>query len=188
HAAFDELYKGFLEYRPSVKITGVDPWKRKITGEFEEITFDDAAIYPRVRASTLLERVGVADMSSPQMEAKIDVLKYNVVGDERVFVAGDSRPMPFSKSGNTARSEGQYVAKVIAAHANGKTIPWTSPHTICYSVVQAEPMEAIMVDAKYKYDGKSFAFDDVKMIQQRSEKEGQLTLEWARGHYRDMFL
>jgi len=127
-------------------------------------------------------------MSSPQMEAKIDVLKYNVVGDERVFVAGDSRPMPFSKSGNTARSEGQYVAKVIAAHANGKTIPWTSPHTICYSVVQAEPMEAIMVDAKYKYDGKSFAFDDVKMIQQRSEKEGQLTLEWARGHYRDMFL
>jgi NADH dehydrogenase FAD-containing subunit len=188
HAAFDELYKGVLEYRQSVKITGVDPWKRRLKGEFEEVAFDDAAIYPRIRGAMLLERLGLVNPNSAQKEANIDVLKYHVVGDERVYVAGDSRPMPFSKSGNTARSEGQYVAKVIAAHAKGKTVQWVSPQTVCYSVVQAQPMEAIMVDAKYSYDGKSFAFADVKMIEKRSEAQGKATLEWARGHYRDMFL
>ena len=189
HAAFNELYKDYIEYRPSVKIVGVDPWKRVIKGEFDEFKFDDAAIYPRIRAAALLENAGVADLKGPQMEANIDVLKYNVVGDERVYVSGDARPMGFSKSGNTARSEAQYVAKIVAAHSEGKTLPpWTSPHTLCYSVVQAEPMEAISVDAGYSYDGKGgFAFANVKMNEERSEAQGKLNLEWARGHYRDMF-
>ena len=113
------------------------------------------------------ERLGLADPQSPQKEAKIDPLKYNVIDDPRVYVAGDAWPMPFSKSGNTANSEGKYVAKVIAARARGKEIEWESPHTICYSAVSAKPLQAISVDAVYKYDPKaqSFAFDKVKLFE-----------------------
>jgi NADH dehydrogenase FAD-containing subunit len=187
HAAFDELYKGYLEYHKSVNITGVDPWKRRVKSEFEEFGFDDAAIYPRVRGAILIEQLGLTDPKSAQKEAHIDPLKYHVVGDEHVYVAGDARPMPFSKSGNTARTEGQHVAKVIAAHAQGKEIAWVSPNTTCYSVVSADPMEAISVDAKYSYDGKGFAFADVKMVEKRSAAQGKLAMEWAKGHFRDMF-
>lgn len=189
HAAFDELYKGYVEYVPSFAITGVDVDKRQVHSEFGDQAFDDAAIYPRVRAARLIEQLGLVNPASPQKEANIDPFTYQARGDERVYVTGDSRPMPFSKSGNTANSEAKYVAKVISAHSRGKEIAWQPPHTICYSMVNSQPMEAISVDARYAYNAKekSFAFADVKMLTHRDAAKGQATLEWARGMYRDMF-
>lgn len=189
HAAFDELFKDYIEYHPSSAIKRVDLNKKTLNTEFTSFQFDDAAIYPGVRASRLIETFGLVDPASNQKEAHIDPFKYNIIGDEHVYVAGDSRPMPFSKSANTANSEGQYVAKVLAAHAQGKKINWESPHTTCYSVVNASPMEAISVDAAYAYDAKnkSFGFTDVKMLEDRDTAKGRATLEWAEGLYRDMF-
>ncbi len=189
HAAFDELFKDYIEYHPSAEIKSVDLAKKTINTEFNSFKFDDAAIYPGVRGSRLLETFGLVDPASNQKEAHIDPFKYNVIGDERVYVAGDSRPMPYSKSANTANSEGKYVAKVLAAHAQGKTINWESPHTTCFSVVNANPMEAISVDAGYAYDEKkkSFGFADVKMLENRDAAKGKETLEWAQGIYRDLF-
>ena len=190
HAAFKELYKDHLEYKPSFRITNVDPDKRVVSSDFEDIRFEDAAIYPRVRAARLIESLGLADPKSPQLEARIDVRFNNVEGDDRVYVIGDARPMPFSKSGNTANSEAKIIARVIAARSQGREPKqWQSPHTVCYSMVNMEPMEAISVDAYYKYDTKenSFAFDRVKLFEKRSAARGQATLEWAEGLYRDMF-
>lgn len=190
HAAFDELYKDTLEYHTSFEITGVDVGKKQVKSEFGEVNFVDAAIYPKVRASRLIETLGLMDANSLQMEARIDPLTYNVIGDERVYVAGDARPMPFSKSGNTANSEAKFVAQIIAARAKGKPAPkWQSPNTVCYSVVNGDPMEAISVDAHYAYNpkDKSFAFDQVKMFEKRDTARGAATLDWARGLYRDMF-
>jgi len=189
HNAFDQLYKGVLDYHKMAEIKSVDLAKRTVNTEFDSFKFDDAAIYPRIRASRLIEYLGLADPDSPQKEANVDLLKYHVIGDEHVYVTGDSRPMPFSKSGNTANSEAKYVAKVIAAHATGKQIDWQSPNTICYSAVMPDPLESISVDAHYKYDPKtkSFAFDKVKMFEKWDKARGQANLEWARGLYRDMF-
>lgn len=189
HAAFDELYKDYIEYRPSAQIKGVDVAKKVIHTEFDSINFDDAAIYPGVRGSRLLETFGLVDPKSAQKEAHIDGFKYNVIGDEHVYVTGDSRSQPFSKSANTSNSEGKYVARVLAAHAQGKSIEWKSPHTLCFSVVNAAPMEAISIDADYAFDqkNKSYGFTDVKMYENRDEAKGRATLEWAQGIYRDLF-
>ncbi|RMD47642.1 MAG: NAD(P)/FAD-dependent oxidoreductase [Alphaproteobacteria bacterium] len=188
-AAFSELYKDVIEYMPSTKIEGIDIGAKKVITEFEEIEFADAAIYPRVRASRLIENLGLADPNSPQLEAAIDTLRYHVAGDEHTYVTGDARPMPFSKSGNTANSEAKIVAKMIAAHAEGKEVPWQSPETICYSAVRADPLESIMVDAKYKHDGHGagWGFTDVTMINDRSKDLGKANIEWGKGLWRDMF-
>jgi len=130
--AFKEFYADVIEYKPNTKIEGIDAGKKTIKAEFDTIKFDDAAIYPGVRGSTLLETMGIVDPKSPQKEALIDPLKYNVVGDMHVYVTGDSRPQPFSKSANTSNTEAKYVAKVLAARAQGKDIDWYSPETICY--------------------------------------------------------
>ncbi len=189
HAAFSELYPDLIEYKPSVDITGIDPVKKIVKTDFESYNFDDAAIYPGVRASILIEQFGLVDPNSLQKEANIDPFKYNVIGDERVYVTGDSRPMPYSKSGNTSNSEGKYVAKVLAARAQGKEIAWTSPETLCYSMVEVDPNEAISVDAFYAYDSakKSFGFTNVKLDEMRDQAKASAYLEWARGLYRDMF-
>lgn len=189
HAAFSELYPDTIEYKPSVDITSIDPVKKVIETDFENYNFDDAAIYPGIRAAVLIEQFGLVDPNSLQKEANIDAFKYNVIGDERVYVTGDSRPMPYSKSGNTANSEAKYVAKVLAARAQGKDVAWTSPETLCYSMVQIDPNEAISVDAFYAYDpaNKSFGFTDITMDETRDEEKGRADLEWAKGLYRDLF-
>lgn len=192
HAAFDELYKGIIEWHATSAVTGVDFANRTIKTEFDSYKFDDAAIYPNIRAATLIEHLGLMapPTKSNQKEANIDIRFYNVIGDQRVYVTGDSRPMPYSKSGNTSNSEGHYVAKVLAARAQDKDVAWTSPQTLCYSMVDAYPKQAIWVDTYYGYDAKQDAitgFKDTKVDNTRSEANGAAYLEWARGLYRDMF-
>ncbi|MHB8679181.1 MAG: FCSD flavin-binding domain-containing protein [Rudaea sp.] len=193
HAAFDELYKDIIEWKPSSAVTGVDVGKRQIQTEFDNYDFDDAAIYPNIRAATLIEKLGLMAPTSltNQKEANIDTRFYNLIGDAHVYVTGDSRRQPYSKSGNTSNSEGHYVARVLAARAQGKEISWVSPETVCYSMVDADPKEAIWVDARYDYDAKKDEITgfskDTKTDNKRSEAYGQAALEWARGMYRDMF-
>lgn len=188
-AAFTDLYKDVLEYHTSTKIESVNIAAKTVTTEFDDIRFTDAAIYPRVRASRLIENLGLADMKGPQLEANIDTLKNHILGDEHTYVVGDSRPMPFSKSGNTANSEAKIIARRIAMHAKGQDMDWQSPNTICYSMVGDNPQESIMVDAKYKHDGtgQGWGFTDVTMINDRSEDLAKANIEWGKGLYRDMF-
>jgi NADH dehydrogenase FAD-containing subunit len=189
-SAFGELYKDVIDYKPNTKIESIDVGSKTIKGEFDSYKFDDGTIYPGVRGSTLIEMLGLMDPKSPQKEALIDDHKYNFVGDDRVYVTGDSRPMGFSKSANTANTEGKYVARLLAARAQGKEIDWTSPETICYSMVNADPNEAISVSARYVYDAakKQFGFSpDTTMDEKRDTAKGNRLMEWNKGMYRDLF-
>jgi len=188
-AAFNELYGDTLEYVVSTKIMGVDMGAKKVATEFDEVEFTDAAIYPQVRASRLIENVGLANPDSAQFEANIDQLKNHAMGDEHTYVIGDSRPMPFSKSGNTANTEAKIIARRIAMHAAGKDMAWESPRTICFSMVDSDPEESIMVDAKYAHDGNGagWGFTDVTMINDRSGDLAKSNVEWGEGLFRDMF-
>lgn len=191
HAAFQSLYQDYITYVPSVEIKGVDLARKAIITEFDEYTFDDASIYPGVRASPLIEAFGLLSPTSTQKEANIDILKYHIIGDERVYVAGDARPMGYSKSANTANTEGKYVAKLLAAHAQGRSIDWESPRTLCYSMVNAAPMEAISVDTLYTYDAqkKTLRFSDaIQFDLKRDTSKGLATLAWAQSIYNDLFL
>ena len=188
-AAFSELYSDVIEYMPSSTISSVDPETRTLSTDFDDVIFDDAAIYPRIRGARLLEQLALADPKSAQKEAAIDPITYNAVGDAHVYAAGDCRPMPFSKSGGTASSEGVYLARLIAARARGESVPWESPHTLCYSMVNTAPAEAIMVDGKYRFDKASgqWAHFENTAINERDEAKGRKAFEWAEEHFRDMF-
>lgn len=187
HAAFDELFKDIIEYRPSTSIRGVDPFNRVIHTETDDLKFDDATLYPGVRGAYLIQQMGLVNPDSTQREANIDPFHYNVVGDERVYVTGDARWMPYSKSANTANTEAHYVAKVIASRASDLSakIPWDSPNTLCYSMVDGDPQEAIYVDAYY--DPKTFGFTRVKEVDARSRANAAAYMAWGRGLYADMF-
>lgn len=193
HSAFSELYKDYVDYYPSSPIVSIDLEKKQVETELGDvIQFADAAIYPRVRGAKLIEKVGLAKDGINKAEANIDPFTYQARDDERIFIAGDARPMAFSKSGNTANSEGKFVARVIANRIAGKETTWQSPLTICYSAVAGEPLRAIMVRAEYAYNKEkgSFEFANASTVEnwetEKGLQNGQALLEWAKGLYRDM--
>ena len=187
--AFEELYGDYIEYLPSAMITGVDIDGKTIETEFDEYRFDDAIIYPPIRASRLLEEAGIVNPSSPQKTADTDPFRYHLVGDEHVYVTGDSRSQPFSKGGHTANSEARYVAEVIAGHALGREVRWRSPQTMCFSTVDIDPLRAMSHITYYRYDEASgdFAFDRIHSVDTWDVTGGQASLAWGEGMFQDMF-
>ena len=196
HSAFEKLYGDYIEYISGTKIVRFDLDKKQIVTEYDDvIAFEDAAFYPHVRGGKLLEIAGVAkDSIFNKQEADIDVRTYQVNGYPDIYCTGDVRPMGFSKSGNTANTEGVFVARQIAARINGKPpLAWESPLTICYSSVSTDPVLAISVNASYAYDAKTkrFSFANVYANQVWDGRvginNGRGLFEWAKGLYRDMF-
>ena len=189
-AAFAELYPDTIEYMASATIEGVDVAGKTVATAFDDIGFDDAAIYPRVRAARLIEDLGLLDPESQQKEARIDPFTYQVVGDERVFVTGDARNHPFSKSANVAYTEARYVARVIAARiAGGGAVAWESPRTICYSMVDPVAKTAITIDTTYKFvtETGQWDYDQIVLQDDRTAALGQAAFTWADEHFADMF-
>ena len=187
--AFTSLYGDYISYLPSSEISQIDIDEKTVSTDFDDYSFDDAIIYPPVRASSLLEDAGIANMKTAQKIANTDPYKYHVIGDEHVYVTGDSRSQPFSKGGHTANSEAQYVAEVIAAHALGKEVRWRSPQTMCFSAVDIDPLKAMSIITFYKFNkqNKEFEFDRTHMMEDWNIEGGQASLAWAEGMYRDMF-
>lgn len=192
-SAFDELYADYIEYMPNTKILNIDLDKKIVTTEFDEIDFEEAAFYPQVRGAKILERVGLAKDAKNKLEANINPLTYEAIGTKNIFITGDSRPMGFSKSGNTSNSEGQQVAKLIAQKINKTgTIKWYPPTTTCFSAVSIEPERAIYIYTQYSYDKQNDTFDFADTISSEDwKKDGDTNArsiyEWADALYTDMF-
>ncbi len=190
--AFKELYANYIEYVPNGVITKIDLDKKVVSTEFEEYPFEDAAFYPQVSGAKILERVGLAKDAKNMLEAHINELTYEAIGAKNVYITGDSRPMGFSKSGNTSNTEGKYVASLIAQKIN-KTpkIKWESPVTSCFSAISIEPEKAIYIYTEYAYDKNNvFSFANTTSSEEWA-KDGIVNAksiyDWADALYFDMF-
>jgi len=146
-----------------------------------------------VRGAKILERVGIAKDAKNMLEGDINPLTYEVNGEKNIFISGDSRPMGFSKSGNTSNSEGQFVAKLIAQKINKtKALKWESPTTTCFSAVSIAPERAIYIYTEYAYNkkNKSFSFSATSSSEDWA-KDGAVNANsiyrWADALYADMF-
>jgi len=195
HTAFEELYSEHLEYHPNSKIEYINLDDRFVETEFGEFEFDDASFYPRVRGAKILETMGFAkDTVFNRLEANIDGITYEAIGEKDIYICGDARPMGFSKSGNTASTEGIYVAQLIADKIDKKSkTPWQSPTTLCFSAVASSPERAIFVNSMYAYNKKTkkFGFATPKTSEVWKGQEGRTNAkaqyDWAAAMYKYMF-
>jgi len=192
-SAFDELYADYIDYRPNTKIESINLEDKVVETEFEEISFEDAAFYPHVRGAKILERAGIAKDAKNMLEGDINPLTYEVMGEKDIFITGDSRPMGFSKSGNTSNSEGQFFAQLLAQKINKSTpLKWQSPTTTCFSVISTEPERAIYIYTQYAYNktDKSFSFNETLSSEDWKKDglvNGSSVYDWADALYADMF-
>lgn len=192
-SAFDELYADYIDYQPNTKILNIDLDKKIVKTEFDDIEFADAAFYPHVRGAKILELAGIAKDAKNMLEGDINPLTYEVIGHDNIFISGDSRPMGFSKSGNTSNSEGHFVAKLVAAKLNKSApIKWESPTTTCFSCISLEPERDIYIYSDYAYNEKtkSFAFSHTSSSEdwkKDGETNASSVYDWADALYNDMF-
>ncbi|MCK9490686.1 MAG: NAD(P)/FAD-dependent oxidoreductase [Sulfurimonas sp.] len=192
-SAFDELYGDYIEYMPNTVINNIDLDNKIVETDFDEIEFEEAAFYPHVRGAKILERVGIAKDAKNMLEGDINTLTYEVNGEKDIFIAGDSRPMGFSKSGNTANSEGHHVATLIAQKINKtKEIKWESPTTTCFSAVSIAPERAIYIYTQYAHNKTDETFNFASTTSSEDWlKDGEVNAnsiyDWANALYADMF-
>jgi len=191
-SAFAKLHKQHLVYMPASKIESIDLDRKVVTTEFDEITFEDASFYPNVRATKLLEKLGLTTKTPyNRIEANLDVYTNRFKGHENIFGCGDLRPMGFSKSGNTAFTEGANVARMVAKAYYKKEIKWESPVTFCVSLVSMKPEREITLLSQYKYGSKGETFFNGTISDEKWEtnKLGQAKTQftWAQSMYNQMF-
>jgi len=192
-SAFDTLYKEYIEYLPNTTIKKIDLDKKVVETGFDEISFEDAAFYPHVRGAKILERAGIAKDAKNMLEGDINPLTYEVNGEKNIFVTGDSRPMGFSKSGNTSNSEGHFVSKLIAQKINKtEKVKWEPPTTTCFSAVSIAPEKAIFIYTQYAYNKADKSFNFASTISGEDwKKDGAVHADslhdWADALYADMF-
>jgi len=192
-SAFKELYSDYIEYMPNTVINNIDLDNKIVETEFDEIDFEEAAFYPHIRGAKILERVGIAKDAKNMLEGDINTLTYEVNGEKDIYIAGDSRPMGFSKSGNTANSEGHHVAKLIAQKINKtKEIKWESPTTTCFSAVSIAPERAIYIYTQYAHNKTDSTFNFASTTSsedwlKNGEVNANSIYDWATALYVDMF-
>ncbi len=187
--AWEDLYKGIIEYRPNAKVLAVDGQATSVRTEFDTVKGDVLNLVPPQRAADIALKAGVitsnnrwCDVDWRTMESKA-VKGIHVLGDATLSAAG----MP--KSGHMANSHAKVCAAAIVEYLNGRE-PNPSPvmSNTCYSFVSDK--EVIHVASVHQYDAGQNTIIPVKgaggVSAARSELEGQYGWSWARNIWADM--
>ena len=191
-SVFREVYQDWIDYMPSAKILKFDLDKKTVETDFEKIAFEDAIFYPNVKAPYILEKLKMVKKTPyNRIEADINQYTYRVNGTKNIYVCGDARPMGFSKSGNTAFSEGINLAQMIADEIHGKTPHWQSPVTTCFSVLTTKPQTCISLYTEYRYDkngGMQFKNNTMdEAYKTNGLGKSRVAYAWAESMYHAMF-
>ena len=187
--AWEDLYKGIIEYRPAAKVVAVDANAMIVRTEFDTVKGDVLNIVPAQRAGDIAAKAGLithnnrwCDVDWRTMESKA-VQGIHVLGDATLSAPG----MP--KSGHMANAQAKVCAAALVELMNGRS-PNPSPvmNNTCYSFVSDK--EVIHVASVHQYDAGQNMLIPVKgaggVSTARNEQEGLYGWSWARNIWADM--
>lgn len=186
---WESQYKGILEYRPNMKVTGVDGATKTVRFEFEEpIKGDVLNILPDQRAGKLAVDSGIANLNGRW--AEVNYMTFESTVAPNVHVIGDavqSAPL-MPKSGHMANSQAKVVAAAIVAELSGWE-PNAAPLTnnTCYSYVTTK--NVIHVASVHVYNAEKKTFLTVEgsggVSTEPNELEGTYAWNWAQNIWAD---
>ncbi|BFH80343.1 FAD-dependent oxidoreductase [Thermus thermophilus] len=184
-AAYNELYKDYLEYHPNTRITRLDYGKKLVLTELGDVPFSLANLIPPMKAGELVRTAGLGERW-----ANVRVPYFLSEKDDRIYLLGDIiGNTPYPKSGMVAYVSGTIVAQQIVERLKGKPLSEIAPalpQNICYSFVDSE--EAIWVSANYSWDEAAKQIKTQSAVDnQRSQANGIAAIGWATGIWNDMF-
>ena len=183
--AWDELYKGIVEYRGNANVVGVAPGS--VRTDFDTVKGDVLNVVPPHRAADIAQKSGLittnnrwCDVDWRTMESKA-VKGVHVLGDATLSAPG----MP--KSGSMANNHGKIAAAAIVELLNGRTPEPLKIINTCYSFVAEK--EAIRVSSVHQWEPGQGTLVAVKgsggVSSARSADEATYAWNWARTIWAD---
>jgi sulfide dehydrogenase [flavocytochrome c] flavoprotein subunit len=151
--AWEDLYKGMIEYRGGQKVLAVDPKTGQLKLEVDDVKADVVNVIPPQRAGDIAVAAKLTNVGNRWCGVNWRTAESTAV--KGVHVIGDSTAsaplMP--KSGSMANQHGKLVASAIIALINGQT-PNQTPKiaNTCYSFVAEK--EAIRVSSVHTWNEK----------------------------------
>jgi sulfite dehydrogenase len=188
-AAWNDLYKGIIEYRNNSEVKALDARAMTVRTDFDTITGDVLNVLPPMRAGEIARSAGL--MTGNTRWCGVDWLTMESLAHKNIHVLGDatlSAPaMP--KSGHMANNHGKLAAAAITELMNGRA-PNPQPviANTCYSFVSDK--EVIHVASVHRYDPAQKTLTVVPgasgVSSARSELEGAYAWAWAQNIWSDM--
>jgi sulfite dehydrogenase len=187
--AWDDLYKGTLEYRPNSEVKDVDVASHTAVLEFDKVRADVLNVIPPQRAGDIAAKSGLKLINKRWVD--INWLSMEVNGTPGVHVVGDAIfPAPtMPKSGHMANQHAKLAVAAILNQLAGEE-PNADPLVMntCYSFVDTK--NAIHIASVHRYDPATRVVQPVKgaggVSAARSELEGQFAIAWAKNIWADM--
>ena len=188
--AWDEHYKGILEYRPKHRVVDVDAATKTLKFEFnDDFKGDVLNVLPNMRAGDIAAQAGLATANKRWCD--VDFLTFESKAVKNVHVLGDAIQIApaMPKSGHMANQHGKTCAAAIVNLLMGKEPPATPLYAnTCYSFVTDE--DVVHVASVHRYDPEKKTMLPVPgsggLSARASELEGRYALAWARNIWADM--
>jgi NADPH-dependent 2,4-dienoyl-CoA reductase/sulfur reductase-like enzyme len=188
-AAWNDLYKGIVEYRGNAAARRVDARAKTVSTDFDTVRGDVLNVVPPQRAGDIAKSAGL--ITANNRWCGVDWLSMESLAAKNVHVLGDatlSAPL-MPKSGQMANQHAKIAAAAIIELMNGRQ-PSPAPliTNTCYSYLSAK--EAVHVASVHTYDPKDKTLKTVPgsggLSSQRNEIEGAYAWGWAQNVWIDI--
>lgn len=187
--AWNERYKGIVEYKPNSELVDVDVKTLTAKLQFDNVKADVLNVIPPQRAGKIATDLKLANVNA--RFCGVDFLTYESQVAKNIHVLGDaiqSAPaMP--KSGHMANQHGKVCASAVVALLNGQPVndqPMVA--NTCYSFI--DDKEVVHVASVHRYDPAKKTMVTVEgsggLSPGPTEQEGQYALAWTKNIWADM--
>lgn len=185
-AAWNDLYKGIIEYRPNQEVKDVDAKSMEVKTDFDGFKGDVLNVLPPMRAGNIARPLITAN----NRWCGVDWRSMESTAQPGVHVLGDatlSAPL-MPKSASMANAHGKIAASAIVSAMLGEP-PNETPiiGNTCYSYVSDR--EAMHVTSVHRYDATQKTLVTVPgsggVSSQRSELEKAYADSWSRAIWSD---
>ena len=186
---FSDTYRDQVNYLPNTRLRQLDPYRRIATLDIDEIHFTDALIMPPQQAAAICRQAGLTGADSAW--AAVDPRNFGFLGDQRVFVIGDSvgtvSPLfgHYPKTGELASRMGQIVATEIIGRIAGQPPVPALPESTCFAYLTVAPAAFTRIETRYRVRGDGLV---AQAINQRRENNPQGEDDaWLNARHSELF-
>ncbi|MDD5298591.1 MAG: FAD/NAD(P)-binding oxidoreductase [Rhodocyclaceae bacterium] len=146
--AWEEQYKGILEYVPAKRVTAVETGSRTLLVEgLEDHTADVVNFIPPQRAGAIAGKAGLVEAEGNW--CPVDATTFESTLQKDIHVIGDScNAWAMPKSGYSANSQAKVCATNVVALMNGKETVDLSGINVCYGAINDH--ESVSIAGVYR--------------------------------------
>jgi NADPH-dependent 2,4-dienoyl-CoA reductase/sulfur reductase-like enzyme len=190
---FSERYKDQIQHLTHAPVRVIDPFKKRLSTEFDEISFEEAILIPPQQAADLVWQAGLIGREvdgKPTGWANADPLHLQAPDDKRIFLIGDllGKVSPlfgyYPKSAHMASQLGRIAAGEIVARVQEKPSGQPLPESICHVYSDVEPMEMLRVENRYRLRGDGLIVQTVRQFDE-PQPRGEDAV-WAKSLHTEM--